>query len=190
MRDEIAVPCNKSGVQFQQPVSHHIATHFGQAPCRDGVDRWLHKSASWRVRRCWRRELLAGPPAWIGKVVLRWRFVVEHNVRHPTVCPLRTEQRFELTYRTQRIDVHQPDGDEGAVPAPLVRVQPRRWFRPTAEVVLAQHAYRRRPQVTGHTTIVTPSEVRSQRTLSISGCRRSRWPGCTSKSARVTTLRS
>ena len=67
---------------------------------------------------------------------------VEDNVRYTAIAPLRREQRLQLTNRTFHVHVDQADGDEGAVPAPLVRVQAWRWFGPTAEVIFAKDLQR------------------------------------------------
>jgi hypothetical protein len=60
-------------------------------------------------------------------------------VRHAAVAPLRAEEPLELAEGAIRIDVRKADGDERAIPAPLVRVEARRRPRPPADVVRAQH---------------------------------------------------
>jgi len=48
--------------------------------------------------------------------------------------------------RPSAVDVRPPDGDEGAVPAPLVRVQVRRRLGPATAIVAPQDVDRSRPQ--------------------------------------------
>jgi len=49
---------------------------------------------------------------------------------------------LELTERAVGIAMREADRDEGGVPAPLVRIQARRGFRPAADVVPGENRER------------------------------------------------
>jgi hypothetical protein len=59
-------------------------------------------------------------------------------MRDASVVPLRGEEVLELAECPGRIAVRETDRDERGVPAPLVWVQARSGFRPTADVVPLQ----------------------------------------------------
>jgi hypothetical protein len=56
-------------------------------------------------------------------------------VRKATIAPLSREQRLQLAQGTIKVDMRQTDADEGAVPAPLVRVESRRRSSPITQIV-------------------------------------------------------
>jgi hypothetical protein len=63
-------------------------------------------------------------------------------VRHPSIAPLRAEEVLELTDRTAGIAPREADRDERRIPAPLVRIQARCRFRPSADVVSVENGQR------------------------------------------------
>ena len=77
-------------------------------------------------------EALDRPAAYVPVDISR-----EH-LRDAAISPLRAEQRLQLAQRPGRVVARQTNGDKRAVPAPLMRIQSRRWPSPVAQVILLQ----------------------------------------------------
>src|SRR5690242_21169061 len=100
------------------------------------MHRGLDQAAGGRLTRCGLARLGAAPPLRTGEVVVR--FGVEDDVRNTAVAPLGGKQRLQLAQRAVQVHVCQADADERAVPAPLVRVEARRWLGPATEIVCVE----------------------------------------------------
>src|SRR5438067_6380559 len=104
---------------------------------RQRMHRRLDQSTRCDVARRDGARRGACPPVRTGEVVMRqW---IEHNVRDPSVAPLRGEQRLELAQCAVEVDTRKTYCNERAVPAPLVWVQTRRRLRPATEIILLQN---------------------------------------------------
>src|SRR5829696_6232324 len=88
----------------------------------------------------------AGPVLRAGEVALGRGLRVEHDVRHLPVLPLVLKEGEKLAGGAAGVEAGEADGDECGIPAPLVRVEVRRCFRPGAHVVVAQDLGRPRRQ--------------------------------------------
>lgn len=73
-----------------------------------------------------------------GEVALRRSLGVEDDVGDLSVLPLMLEGREELPCGALGVEVCEPDGYKGGVPASLVRVELRGCLRTSAHVVAAQ----------------------------------------------------
>jgi hypothetical protein len=150
---EVAVPGHElrvqSGGSRLEGAPRVLGNAFGACdledpPHRDGVHRRLDETAGReRGRRC--AHIARTPEIWAGPVIRDLR--VEHDVRDAAVRPLRLEQVLELLERARRIEMSEPDRDERAVPAPLVRIETRRRLRPAADIVRAQHSSSGGPEI-------------------------------------------
>jgi hypothetical protein len=77
-------------------------------------------------------------------VALRRSLWVEDDVGNLAGFPLVGEEGTEFESGTADIEVGEPDGYKCGIPAPLMRVEFRGGFCPTAHVVLAQDIVRSR----------------------------------------------
>src|SRR5205085_12636777 len=99
-------------------VLRHCELHNTQQCQR--VDRRLDQSAGGWLTRSDTARASAGPPIRAGEIVVcLW---IEDDVRDTTVTPLRCKQCFQLTQPAIEIHVGQSQGNERAIPAPLVRI--------------------------------------------------------------------
>ena len=112
---------------------------------RNRVDRRLDQAAGGHVARGGGARSGAGPPIGARKVVAR--LGIEDDVWHASVGPLRIEERLELAQGSVQVNIREADRDEGAVPAPLVWVQSRRWLGPAAKIICGEHRQCCPPQV-------------------------------------------
>jgi len=106
---------------------------------RERMDGRLADAGGADVARCRGRHRRV-PAIRAREVVAAGR---EPDVRQHPRRPLRAEQGTQFGDRPGYVDPSQADGDEGGVPAPLVRVQRRRRGRHRAEVVRPQDLGRR-----------------------------------------------
>src|SRR5829696_8061918 len=89
-----------------------------------GVDGWLDQAGGLAVARRVRAAVRV-PELDTRKVLAEVR--VKDDLRQQAVLPLAIEEVVELINGPALIVVGVPDGDEGRVPGPLVRVKP--WAR-------------------------------------------------------------
>jgi hypothetical protein len=93
--------------------------------------RRLHKPARCHPARCIGGHVSTGPAVWTREGFPRADIRICDNVRNHFVSPLPAQQRLHLLHSPHRVDSSEPDCDVGAVPAPLVGMEPRRhqWSR-------------------------------------------------------------
>ncbi len=139
---EVAVPAHQPRVKRLdaradlRPLS--LRCQLPDPPHRQGMDWRLADTGRLNRERRRRRRAGAVPPFGAGKVRLT-RGRPEHDVRHHAGLPLRREQVLELREGPPDVQVRPSDRDEGAVPAPLVRIKVRCRLRPAARVIAVQH---------------------------------------------------
>src|SRR5215212_6876011 len=129
---------------------------------RDRMHRWLAQAAGkGRTGRGIRGIRGARPVLGAREVALGGRLGVEDDVWDLTVLPLVLEQGPELSSGPTRIQVRQPYGYKGGVPAPLVRVERGRSASPPFHVVLSQHRRSPRDDIFGSQRVSFPAMVLS-----------------------------
>ncbi len=101
--------------------------------------RWLAQAArvGWRGRGVG-RDRGTGPVLRPREVALGRSILVEDYVGYLAGPPLVGEERLQFPGGAPDVEVGEADGDERAVPTPLVRVEFRRGLRPPSHVVEAQ----------------------------------------------------
>src|SRR5215216_4133377 len=94
--------------------------------------------------------------------VARWRSLrIEDNVRHLTGPPLMLKEGEELPRGATGVEMGEPDSDQRAVPAPLVRVEVGGGAGPISHVVLAQNL----PCSRGQLDLGTQSSLRAHHAI-------------------------
>ncbi len=107
------------------------------APDGDGVNRRLAQAAGVRHRGIGRYRV-AVPALRPGKVASGRSIGIKDDVRYLAGGPLGIEKSPQLAGGAASVEMSQPDGDERAVPAPLVGIEMRSGLGPGAEVIAAQ----------------------------------------------------
>ncbi|HEV2106783.1 MAG TPA: hypothetical protein VGR16_00815 [Thermomicrobiales bacterium] len=127
-------------------------------PGGDRVDRWLAQATrvDWLRWRC-TGQPSAIPPSGIGKVGAGEDIRIEDDMWNHPGCPLRREERAQLVGRPAGIQMSEPDGDEGAIPAPLVGIEAGCGSGPGAKVVSPEDGGRgsRQIQISGHAVAIS-----------------------------------
>src|SRR5690606_19865465 len=125
-RMEISMPLEERPERLGGISNLPLVLHRGDGAVHGyGMDRGRHDPAGADPRRG-SGGGLAGPARRPREVLAVRDAGIEADVRQHPVPPLPPERRAHLLDRALRIHMDKPGRDEGAVPAPLVRVEPRR----------------------------------------------------------------
>ncbi len=151
---QVAVPGQELRVEVGQEGAGIVGRlaralrHLPDPPGGDGMDRGLAQPGGLNGELGGSRgEFGAGPVGGVGEIGAGRHRGVEDDVGHHAGCPLGGEQRPQFLGGAADIEVRPTDGDECAVPAPLVGVEPGGGLGPAPEVVSPQHLRRARRKI-------------------------------------------